>query len=311
MKTIPIPRYRLYGDIEGDELARADLDFLHIEPIQKRSGAYDWRIQTHAHPHHYQIHHVGTGRGSIDIEGVNLTAHAPCLVSIPCTAIHRIAYLPGTDGSVVTAAMPFVTQACLGDTILIEATRQGGVFPLRDGTGPDPSEVSGFFAAITREFAHPAPGRRAALMAWFTSVLVALMRAEAQASQEESLPAEDRNSAIAMRYRDLVEAHFLDWRRIEAYAEALGVTPARLNAACKARLGTTASGFLHDRIVTEAKRWLIYTGMTVAEIGYALGFEDPAYFSRFFARRTGTAPGRLREEIGQQAAAMAEPPRSG
>ena len=76
------------------------------------------------------------------------------------------------------------------------------------------------------------------------------------------------------------------------------MTPARLNAACRARLGTTASGLLHDRIVTEAKRCLIYTAMPVAEVGYALGFDDPAYFSRFFSKRTGLPPGRLREKLG-------------
>ena len=104
-----------------------------------------------------------------------------------------------------------------------------------------------------------------------------------------------------------MEQHFHDERRIEFYAGELGVTPARLNAACKARLGITASRLLHDRIITEAKRWLIYTGMTVAEIGYALGFDDPAYFSRFFSKRTGVAPGRLREDS-RRAPSVAPPP---
>jgi len=30
--------------------------------------------------------------------------------------------------------------------------------------------------------------------------------------------------------------------------------------------------------------------MSVAEIAYATGFEDPAYFSRFFARHIGQPP---------------------
>ena len=113
-----------------------------------------------------------------------------------------------------------------------------------------------------------------------------------------------------VRYRDLIEQHFRDERRLEFYAGRLGVTPARLNAACRARLGTTASGLLHDRIVTEAKRCLIYTGMSVAEVGYALGFDDPAYFSRFFAKRTGQPPGRLREELAAGGAVACRPAHS-
>lgn len=295
-ETVPIPRYYLYGNLEGDDGAEVDLDFLHIEPIHKRSGAYDWRIQTHSHPHHVQVLHVGTGGGSIDIEGRRVAIEAPCLMSVPSGAIHRITFLPDTGGSVITAALPFVTQSSLGDAGLLEATRIGGVFPL-GGTGLDPAQVESCFAGLTREFVYPAPGRRPAIMAHFITVLVALMRAQAHAAHA-GLPTDDRSYGLALRYRDLVERHFRDERRIEFYAGALGVTPARLNAACKARLGSTASGLLHDRVITEAKRWLIYTGMSVAEIGYALGFEDPAYFSRFFSKRVGTAPGRLREELG-------------
>ena len=112
------------------------------------------------------------------------------------------------------------------------------------------------------------------------------------------LPADDRSYALVVRYRDLIEWP-LSARSGGSTSTPAGsaVTPARLNAACRARLGTTASGLLHDRVITEAKRWLIYTGMSVAEIGYALGFEDPAYFSRFFSKRTGQPPGRVRETL--------------
>ena len=42
------------------------------------------------------------------------------------------------------------------------------------------------------------------------------------------------------------------------------------------------------------ERSLIYTGLTIAEIAYDLGFVDPAYFTRFFAREAGEPPGEFR-----------------
>ena len=63
------------------------------------------------------------------------------------------------------------------------------------------------------------------------------------------------------------------------------MSPQRLNAACKARAGKTASEVLYDRILIEAKRCLLYTEMTVAEIGHSIGYDDPAYFNRFFSQR--------------------------
>ncbi|MBJ7445889.1 MAG: AraC family transcriptional regulator, partial [Sphingobium sp.] len=47
---------------------------------------------------------------------------------------------------------------------------------------------------------------------------------------------------------------------------------------------------LDDRALLEARRLLLYSQMSVADIAYAIGFEDPAYFSRFFARHIGQPP---------------------
>jgi AraC family transcriptional activator of pobA len=47
---------------------------------------------------------------------------------------------------------------------------------------------------------------------------------------------------------------------------------------------------VHARLLLEAKRQLLYTSEPVSEIAYALGFDDPAYFTRFFSQRTGVSP---------------------
>ena len=52
----------------------------------------------------------------------------------------------------------------------------------------------------------------------------------------------------------------------------------------------------HQQQVTEAKRSLVYTGMSINEIAYELGFKDPAYFSRFFSKMTGQQASQFRKE---------------
>lgn len=292
----PIAHYYLYGRLEDDAEAEVEVDFLHIEPIRKRSGANNWTIAPHAHPHHMQVLYVRKGGGTIEIEGQRIAVTVPCLMAIPVAAVHQISFEPDTDGWVITAAEAFVSHASSGDTRLVEVTRRGGVFPLA-GTGLEPEQVEASFVSLQREFVYSAPGRRPTIMAYFIILLVGLMRAHAH-EERPRYAGDDRVYSLLLRYRDLIEQHFRHERRLDFYADALAVTPARLNAACKARLGITASAMLQDRLITEAKRWLIYTGMSVAEIGFALGFDDPAYFSRFFSKRTGIPPGRLREEMG-------------
>ncbi|MBO9659063.1 MAG: helix-turn-helix domain-containing protein, partial [Chitinophagaceae bacterium] len=50
-------------------------------------------------------------------------------------------------------------------------------------------------------------------------------------------------------------------------------------------------------ILLEAKRLLTYSSMTVKEIAYDLGYEDPAYFNRLFANKTGDTPVAFRKKF--------------
>jgi AraC family transcriptional activator of pobA len=68
------------------------------------------------------------------------------------------------------------------------------------------------------------------------------------------------------------------------------VSPERLRQACAGNAGTSPLALLNARRLLEAKRGLLYTNMTVSEVADSCGFEDPAYFSRFFTRETGESP---------------------
>ena len=61
-------------------------------------------------------------------------------------------------------------------------------------------------------------------------------------------------------------------------------------------VGTSALDVIHGRLLLEAKRQLIYTTAPVTSLAFELGFQDPAYFSRFFRKNTGIAPGKFRLE---------------
>jgi len=74
------------------------------------------------------------------------------------------------------------------------------------------------------------------------------------------------------------------------YAAALKVSESRLRHACMIVAAQSPMQLVHARVVLEAKRQLRYTSGSVSEIAYALGFDDPAYFTRFFSRRTGMSP---------------------
>jgi AraC-like DNA-binding protein len=70
----------------------------------------------------------------------------------------------------------------------------------------------------------------------------------------------------------------------------LGTTPYLLNRATRQGFGQTVSEVIRDRALAEAKRLLLFSKASAGEVGYMLGFEDPAHFGRFFVRATGMSP---------------------
>lgn len=283
----PIPNFYLYGDDQSDE----DLDSLHVEPIRERSLRHDWTIHPHLHPDHAQILWISEGGAEFVIEEERFVAEANSFVVQPAGMIHEIRFRPGTEGRVITAAVSFIQAISEDDPRLAETTRRAGVHAIPPGR-PTETVRHAMDELLAEANAH-APGRRIARRAHFISILVALLRVAGEGSGHAPNH-RDRNYELVTRYREALDAYFREQKALTFYADELGVSPQRLNAACKARAGCTASEVIYERILTEAKRCLLYTEMTVAEIGHSIGYDDPAYFNRFFSQRVGTPPGTYR-----------------
>ena len=76
------------------------------------------------------------------------------------------------------------------------------------------------------------------------------------------------------------------------------MTSDRLNDHVKRATGVTAGHLIRQRVLTEAKRQLVFTGEPIHEIAYDLAFADPSHFTRFFRKQTGMTPQAFRERRG-------------
>lgn len=286
--TPQLPKVFLYGDSEPD----VGLDTLNIEPIRERSRRHDWIIHPHMHPDHAQLLLFTGGGANVQIEGEVLEAQAGSLIVHPAGMVHEIRYHPDTEGLTVTVAIPYVDAIVRDDPNLFAFLQTAGCFDLGDSAFG--SDVTKAFIRILEESQRRESGWRMMVRGHFLTALVALSRLSQHGVHEG---AGSRDRELAMGLRSLVEDHFRDHKKMTFYANALAVSPQRLNAACNMSIGRRASDLLHERLMIEARRNLAYTEMTVAEIGYDLGFEDPAYFSRFFTKRAGQPPGAWRVEF--------------
>lgn len=288
-KSNQVPSFYLYGDKEQDE----ELDTLHAEPIRERSKNYDWTIHPHVHPDHTQILWISEGSARFKIEETQFSASSNSLVVQPEGMIHEIHFQPGTEGRVLTVAVSFIESVIGEDARLIDILRIPAAYRI---TEPRHTEnIRHAMNELLHEANTNALGRRIAVRAHFLAVLTTLLRVRA-AHSDPVIQKNSKDFQLVSRYREALERHFRTEKNLTFYARFLGVSPQKLNAACKTRAGKTASEALYDRIITEAKRGLLYTEMTVAEIGHSIGFDDPAYFNRFFSQRVGTPPGVYRSD---------------
>lgn len=97
-------------------------------------------------------------------------------------------------------------------------------------------------------------------------------------------------------FRDLLETHFAKLKAVSRYASQLFISEKRLGQATAKILGKTPKEIINDRVLLEAKRLLVHSNASIKEIGQELGFEDPAYFVRYFRKNTGTTPLEFREK---------------
>lgn len=91
-------------------------------------------------------------------------------------------------------------------------------------------------------------------------------------------------------FKKLIALHYIDHYTVFQYAGMLNISTNYLNALSKKETGRTATDFMHERILLEAKRLLYATTLSVKEIASALHFDSDAYFVRFFKKNVGQTP---------------------
>lgn len=92
------------------------------------------------------------------------------------------------------------------------------------------------------------------------------------------------------RFSQLVEAHYTTHHNVADYADMLNITPKALSKRISRHSPKSPNDIIKERIILEAKRLLIHTPLSVKEIGYKLGYEDPAYFVRLFTNQADISP---------------------
>lgn len=269
-------------------------DCLHYESVAVRGEEMGWTIPAHRHEGLHQFQFMRSGSISGEIDGERFEAQAPALLMLTPGAVHGFTYSHDAVGHQIT--VPTTTlKASLGQGTLA-AAGLGSSFVV---SGADAQGVSGealaLFESVAREFRGVHPARVHALLAYATLVAVLFLRSRmVQPAPGRQQGARD---TLVQRYRALIEQHYASHQPLSFHAAKLGVTADHLSRACRQSTGQSALELLHERLMLEARRLLAYTPIGIAEIALQLGYDDPAYFSKFFSRFVGKSPSVYRDQV--------------
>ncbi|MFI5967436.1 helix-turn-helix domain-containing protein [Streptomyces asoensis] len=223
-------------------------------------------------------------------------ARAGDLLWIRPGQVHRFSRSGGYRGTVLTMQPGFLPRATVEATGLYR-------YDLPPLLRPDGPQLAGLRAALTYlrgEYDDGGAGatlplslHTAVLRHSLTAFLLRL--AHLAASSEEA--ARGQGDTTFTLFRDAVERDFATNHSVSAYADALGYSRRTLVRAVRAATGETPKGFIDKRVVLEAKRLLAHTDLPIGRVGAAVGFPDPANFSKFFQLHTGSTPVAFRAEL--------------
>jgi AraC family transcriptional activator of pobA len=285
-----LPAFALYG-----EAGAPAAELLHIEPIQSRSRRYDWEIDAHVHQGLHQVIWLRSGPVAAMLDETRANAKGPAIIVIPPGVAHAFRFSPASDGHVLTLNAALLAEgdaAEVGDAL--QALFAAPHTLALDAASPDVGRLQHLFEALQAE-ADAADSVASPVPRWLARAVVWRL---ARLNEHQALAAAQRGGAgrrsLYTRWVVLMEAHYLEHWPVSRYAERLGLTPERLNRMVRAETGLTAQALLHARLAREACRRLVHVAAPVSRLGYELGFEDPAYFCRFFKRQTGLGPREFR-----------------
>ncbi|HEY4079309.1 MAG TPA: helix-turn-helix domain-containing protein [Burkholderiaceae bacterium] len=283
-----VPKVRLY--VERPE--KEESWFVNVGHVTDRGR---WQTEPHAHPAYGQVIFVRNGRGVMNLEGSSVPFEGPCALVLPTECVHGLDYEIDVDRWVVTIEVTYLSQVNAKLPEFIQLWAQPRIVQL------DADASAEFYSLVGRleqEIESKTVGHVIGTEALLTAILLMLVRATsseiAEAHEGATHNATYSATRLAERFRELIDLHFRENLRLQNYASMMAVSPAQLRSACAAATGLSPTKMIHARIITEAKRNLIFGDMSIEQIAYGLGFADTAYFTRFFRKEVGPSPSQFR-----------------
>ena len=258
------------------------------------SEVFGRSVAVHRHDRLYQLHYLHSGAAHVYLDDLQYRVRGPLLIFTPPGIPHAFVTDADCEGHVLTVRQQLVWQlfeagmhaACLDPRLARPlCVELGG---LEGELAEEAASLELLLGLLRREAEQARAGRELNLQALVRLIFASVLRLAEQACADWPVPRDELQ--VFHRFTALIEARYREHWSLAQYAAALGVAEARLNRICRHLAAMSSKRLIFERLLQEAKRLLLHTGLGIGEIAYGLGFKDPGYFTRFFTRQLGVTP---------------------
>lgn len=125
---------------------------------------------------------------------------------------------------------------------------------------------------------------------------VVLLKAERAKEITTPLASSQRWVQLFRQFTLLLEQEYVTTRSSRHYSSKMFISYKLLNDIVKSLSGKTAKAFIDQFVTDEIRRSLISTSLTIKEISYIAGFDEPSNMVKFFKKNTGQTPSSYRKK---------------
>jgi AraC family transcriptional regulator, 4-hydroxyphenylacetate 3-monooxygenase operon regulatory protein len=262
---------------------------VHYERLEVLAGFFARDMPVHRHVQYFQIHYIDAGAINFHIDDRIYQVMGPSCFLTPPSVPHSFRTEEGTTGHVLTIHQSLIWQ------LMEEGLQREEARSLKEGVCLEAVRYSAdkrtqwdlveqLFSNIDLEWSTEHPAK--ALMLENFSRLLIIQIGRQSSNRAESIKASNEALRLFRQFSDLIEENYKHHLPLPEYTARMGVSESRLNQICQKISNSSPKKLINDRLLQEIKRLLKFSNQTSKEIGYQLGFNDPAYFCRFFRRQT-------------------------
>lgn len=250
------------------------------------------------HPHRTAFYHIlwfweGTKVHMVDFEPISVEPNT--LLFLNQDLVHSFDPEGSFKGKAVIFTDAFFCQNETDTTFLNSTILFNDLFHIAQVRIPShDSTITTLLQHIEKEQQYPKDKYQADILRNdLRNLLLHCERERKRQHFEEIKPNVHLDYVIA--FRNLLDKEYKKAKQVKYYADLMHVSTKRLNQSTSQILGKSPKELIDHRVVLEAKRLLVYTRLSVKEIGFELGFEEPTNFVKYFRKQTTVTPIDFRE----------------